>query len=286
MNKKKLSGEEKHLLEQFVIPFFHFGKRFPLLPGKNDIDAEAGLIGIDGAELKKYREDFDKVAKKAALELLKEDDIVDLIDKMPFDGEEVIVAIGDSITEDAQGWFNIFKHVLEISVENAGFTFVNAGIAFDTTTDVLRRFDRDVLIYEPDWVFIALGTFDAQRLNISYDKPLISLSETWENLETIQQLVEDRVENPPVWITPAPVISELLDENLLYDFTIHQTDLAQVQQIVAGKQGVIVDPLGRRMGKENPDAWNYLSDGLHPSLLGHMNTVREVIKKLATAKDK
>lgn len=285
MSEKKLSEEEKGIMEQFMIPFYHISKRIPLFPGKNDHSSEASLFGVTEDELKTYRENFDENARQAALEILKEDEIVDCLDKLPMDGEETIIAFGDSITEDAQGWFSILKHVLEISTEKADFNFINAGISYNTTSEALRRIDRDVIIHEPDWVFVALGTFDSQRLNIAPDRTLLPLSETWENIETIQTVLEARVENPLVWITPAPVISEMLEENLLYDFTIQPQDLSQVQELVAGKQGAIIDSRAKRMGESEPKAWNYLPDGLHHSLSGHMETVKLIIKKLAMPKN-
>ena len=285
MANKKATDEEKGVMEQFMLPFYHIAKRIPLFPGKNDVKSEAGLFGITEEELKEYRENYDENARQAALEILKEDDIVDCLDKLPMDGEETIVAFGDSNTEDAQGWFTILKHVLEISVEKANFNFINAGVSYNTTAEALRRVDRDVVVHEPDWVIIALGTFDAQRLNIAPDRTLLPLSETWENIETIQSVLESRVENPLIWITPGPVIDEMLEENLLYDFTIKPEDLGPVQDVVSGKQGAIVDPSANRMGKGEPNAWNYLPDGLHHSLSGHMETVKAIVKKLAEPKN-
>lgn len=285
MANKKATDEEKGILEQFMLPFYHIAKRIPLFPGKNDIKSEAGLFGITEAELKEYRENYDENARQAALEVLKEDEVVDCLDKIPMDGEETIVAFGDSNTEDAQGWFTILKHVFEISVEKANFKFINAGVSYNTTAEALRRLDRDVVVHEPDWVIVALGTFDAQRLNIAPDRTLLPLSETWENIETIQSVLESRVENPLIWITPAPVIDEMLEENLLYDFTIKAEDLGPVQDVVSGKQGAIVDASANRMGKGEPNAWNYLPDGLHHSLSGHMETVKAIIKKLAKPKN-
>lgn len=281
MSNKKATEEEKGVLEQFMLPFYHISKRIPLLPGKNNTESEAGLFGITKDELVQYRENFNENAHQAALEILKDDDIVDCLDKIPMDGEETIVAFGDSNTEDAQGWFSILKHVLEISTDKANFNFINAGVSYNTTAEALRRIDRDVVLHEPDWVIIALGTFDAQRLNIAPERTLLPLSETWENIETIQSVLEDRVDNPLIWITPAPVISDMLEENLLYDFTIREEDLAQVQDLVSGKQGAIIDSRAKRMGENAPEAWNYLPDGLHHSLSGHIETTKAIIKKLA-----
>jgi len=278
---KKASEEEKGILEQFMIPFFHVEKRVPLFPGKQNKNAEAALFGITEEELESYRENFEENARQAALQILKEDEIVDCLDKIPMDGEETIVGFGDSITEDAQGWFTILKHVLEISVEGANFNFVNAGVSYNTSAEALRRIDRDVIIHEPDWVIVGLGTFDAQRLNIAPHRTLLPLSETWENIEAIQSVLDERVPNPVIWITPAPVITEMLNENPLYDFTIRENDLGQVQELISGKQGAIIDATAQRMGENDPQAWNYLPDGLHHSLSGHMETVKAIIKKLA-----
>tara|TARA_R110000868_G_scaffold383578_13_gene650831 strand:- start:59701 stop:60558 length:858 start_codon:yes stop_codon:yes gene_type:complete len=283
---KELSQEEKSVLEQFMIPFFHAGKRHPLFPGKNEVEVEAGLLGVSAEELINYRKNFDENAKQGALELLKEDEIIDLIDNLPFDGEETIVAFGDSSTEDHQGWFSVLKHLLEISYENAGFNFINSGVSYNTTSEALKRLDRDVILHDPDWVFVSLGTFDVQRLNIAPQRTLIPLSETWENLNTIHEILEVKVQNPTLWVTPTPVISELLNSNPIYEFSIDAEDLEQVRQLVSGKRGGIVDPKGTRMGDGEPKAWNYLGDGLHPSLSGHINTAREALRTLVEVHSK
>ena len=285
MADRKASEEEKGILEQFMIPFYHVERRVPLFPGKSSVESEAGLFGLTEGELMSFRENMNENAREAALEILKDDEIVDCLDKLPIDGEETIVAFGDSITEDAQGWFTILEHVLEISTENADFNFINAGVSYNTTSEALRRIDRDVIIHEPDWVIVALGTFDAQRLNIAPNRTLLPLSETWENIETIQTVLDERVSNPVIWVTPAPVITDMLNENPLYDFTIEKRDLTQVQELVSGKQGAIIDATAKRMGEGEPQAWNDLPDGLHHSLSGHMETAKAIIKKLAEPKD-
>src|SRR5690554_1946515 len=197
-----MSSEEREIMEQFMLPFFHLNKRAALFPGRNSLAAEAALFGLKVDELETIRKNYDENARQAALEVLKDDAITELLDKLPMDGEETIVAFGDSVTEDDQSWFSILRHVLEISTENPAFTFINAGVAYNTTAEALRRLDRDVLQHEPDWVIIALGTFDAQRLNIAPGRTLLPLSETWENIDAIQEALESRVENPLLWLTP------------------------------------------------------------------------------------
>lgn len=275
------SEEEKEVLEKYLLQFLNLEKRFPLLPGIENTEAMAHLFGLQEQELRKLRDRFRENARQAAVELLEEGEVNEWLDDIPFEEDDTIVALGDSITDDLQGWFNILRHVLEITVPGADFTFVNSGVSYDTTSEAVQRLNRDVLAHEPDWVIVALGTFDVQRLHVAPDRTLVSLADYWENTNTIEAAVGDVTDNPLIWITPPPVISEMLQKIRLFDFEVFEEDLKQIREILTSKKGYIVDPTGSRMGdSEEPDAWNYLSDGLHPSLSGHVETVREVLRHL------
>jgi lysophospholipase L1-like esterase len=242
------------------------------------------MFGLEEEELTKLRGTFRQNAKEAALELLKDDDVTDWIDQLPFKADDTIVAIGDSSTDDLQSWFQILSEILNITVPEADFTFINAGHANDTSSEALRRLHRDVLSHEPDWVIVSLGMFDVIRLSIAPKRTLLPLSETWENLSTIEDAIKEVTDNPVIWITPPPVIPGLLDKMELFDFDISDEDLAQVRQIIAGKTGYIVDPTGKRMGNP-PEAWYYLSDGINPSLSGQVNTTKALMYTLATSEE-
>lgn len=274
------NSEERGVLEQYKLPFLNISSHFPLYPGKNHATIEAALLGWTEQELEQAKANLQNNARQAALELLKEDEIVDQLDALPFDGEECIAILGDSISLDAQGWVYILSHLIDIGIEKTNVKWINASQAYNTTTDALRRLDRDILVHNPDWVIIALGTFDAQRLAIYPDRTLIPLSDTWENIQAIQDILDQTLEHPPLWVSPAAVITDLLTEHVLYDFCIQPEDLRAVQDIVTGKIGGIVDPKAERMGENGPRAWHYIPDGLHHSLTGHMQTVKEVISTL------
>jgi hypothetical protein len=282
MTRHKASENEKEALEKYLLQFLNIEKQFPLLPGIGSEEAMAGLMGITSDELVKLRELFHKNAKEAALELLKEDDIADWVDELPFEDGDTIAAVGDSMTDDLQGWFSIFSYMLDTAKPDANFSFINSGVSYNTTSEALRRLHRDVLSQNPDWVIVALGTFDSIRPDICPDRTLLPLSETWENLNTISSAVQQVTDNPVIWMTPPPVIPGLLDDMELFDFDISEKDLFSVREVIAGKKGYIVDPAGRRMGNP-PEAWYYLSDGINPSLSGHTNTVRELLKCLASS---
>lgn len=283
MTEHKATDKEKEALEKYLLQFLNLEKHFPLLPGIKNEESIAGLMGISVEELQNLRSVFAENAKESALELLKEEDVIEWVDQLPFNKDDTIVAFGDSSTDDLQGWFEIFKNVLDITIEGADFTFINAGLSYNTTSEALRRMNRDVLAHEPDWVIVNLGMFDVIRPSYFQNRTLIPLSESWENLSTIEDAIETVTENPPIWITPTPIIPGLLDEMELFDFDINDRDLASVREVITGKKGYIVDPLGHRMGNP-PEAWYFLSDGINPSLSGHTNTVKELLKSLATAK--
>ncbi|HET6527952.1 MAG TPA: SGNH/GDSL hydrolase family protein, partial [Balneolaceae bacterium] len=158
MAEYKASEEEKEVLEKYLLQFLNLEKRFPLLPGINNKEALADLMGLEIDEFKKLRNRFETNAKEAAIELLEDGEIADWVEELPFEKGDTIVALGDSITDDLQGWFNIFKNMLEIGLEDANFTFINSGVSYDTSTDALKRLNRDVLAHDPDWVIVALGT--------------------------------------------------------------------------------------------------------------------------------
>lgn len=304
MSDYKASEEEKEVLEKYLLQFLNIEKRFPLLPGIENEEAVAGLMGLEVEEMQKLRDRFAANAKEAAIELLEDPEIAEWIEGLPFEQGDTIVALGDSITDDLQGWFNIFQHVLEIGLDDANFTFINSGVSYDTSTDALKRLNRDVLDHDPDWVIVALGTFDAQRLHVAPNRPLVSLAAYWENLNTIEEAVSEVTENPLIWLTPPPVITQMQQQIRLFHFDLFEEDLAKIREILTSKKGYIVDPMGTRMDdeeeriskeeeeeleedetEEGPAAWNYLSDGLHPSLSGHTKTVKELIRFLALAKD-
>ncbi|MDZ7771481.1 MAG: SGNH/GDSL hydrolase family protein [Balneolaceae bacterium] len=280
------SEGEKEVLEKYLLQFLNLEKRFPLLPGIDNTGAMAGLFGLEESELAKLRDRYRQNARDAAVELLEEGEVNEWLDDLPFGASDTIVALGDSMTDDLQGWFEIFKNVLEITVPGADFTFVNGGVSYNTSTEAVQRLNRDVLDQDPDWVLVALGTFDMQRLHVAPNRTLVPLADYWENLNTIETVVEEVTDNPIIWISPPPVITEMLQQIRLFDFDLFEEDLQQAREVLNGKKGYIVDPAGRRMGEDTePDAWNYLSDGLHPSLSGHVETVREVLRHLTQAKD-
>jgi lysophospholipase L1-like esterase len=279
MSKKK--ELEIAAIKNYLAPFLNLHKQFPLLPGAQTLRGQAAFIGIDEKELSDLRNGYAKTAKKAALDMLNDDVVLEYVDNIPFQTTDKIMVIGDSITDDAQGWFEIFSNLLAIGVDDAEFKFINTAVYNSTSLDALRRVDRDLGLNSPNWVIVALGSHDSQKLHgIGDHRTLVSIAEFWENISTIESMVGEITTNPIIWITPPPVIAELMLDMPLFDGVVDNKELSQFREVISGKNGYVVDPHGIRMG--NPaQAWNYLPDGFHPSTAGHMETVKFLLKTLS-----
>jgi lysophospholipase L1-like esterase len=278
MKKKEL---ELAAIKNYLAPYLNLHKVHPFLPGALTLKGQAAFIGMDESELKELRQSYEKVAKSAAMELLKDDMVSDDVHQLPFSPDSRIMVIGDSTADDMQGWFEILRHTLNVAVDDAEFTFINAAVYNSTSLDVLRRLDRDLSIYKPDWVFVSVGSHDAQKLHAFADnRTLVSLAEFWENVAVIESMIGEVTPNPIIWVTPPSVITELMQDMPLFSGIIAESELSGYRELIAGKSGYVVDPYGTRMG--NPvNAWNYLSDGFHASLSGHMETVKAILRSLS-----
>ncbi len=283
MDKKSKIELEQQAIKQYLLPFLNLSKIYPLLPGAKDSKGEAGFIGIDENEMKKLRLAYVEEAQTAADELLKDDAILEQIDKLPFKNGDHIIAIGDSMTDDLRGWFEMLKYVVETARPELELTWSNEAVHEDTSVDALKRLNRSVMHNKPNWVFVMLGSYDAMRYHAAPDRTLVSLAEYWENMNSIENAVDQVTKNPIVWISPAPVITELMADNALFEGVIENLDLSQFRECYQGRKGIVIDPHGKRMGTP-PEAWNYLPDGFYPSIAGHLATTKAVLLGLLNDK--
>lgn len=80
----------------------------------------------------------------------------------PFVDGDVVAFIGDSITHDGR-WVRFIADFYATRFPQRHVTFLNKGIAGDTTAGVLRRLDRDILSDHPTVAVIMLGMNDVGR---------------------------------------------------------------------------------------------------------------------------
>src|ERR1041385_5034001 len=78
-------------------------------------------------------------------------------------GVHRVVCLGDSITQGGEGpggYVGLFRHYLNALYPEQDITVINAGISGHKSTDMLARFQRDVLDKKPDLVTISVGVND------------------------------------------------------------------------------------------------------------------------------
>lgn len=103
-----------------------------------------------------------------------------------------IIFFGDSITDCHRSFIrplgNGYVKMLDDMLED---TLINKGVSGDTTRDLIKRLDKDVLKEEADTVYMMIGINDVwQRFKDAYKNQWIYPKEYKENLETIINAIQ------------------------------------------------------------------------------------------------
>lgn len=272
-------------IKNYFLPYFQ-GSLSAYLPGiELDLKSKSTLLDLSDTDLKEKLSELDQVAKNAALELLKEDGLIELLEKLPFKDNETVILIGDTSSDEFNGWLSILEHMLKIGLDKE-IKFINRSVTLQTSSDILKNLGQSILSEEPEWIILNYGTSDARRLNYASDRTLISLTEFWENTQSIQLAIESlKTRNPIIWMAPSLVYEESANEFPFFNSSFSNTEIRQFQDIIRDKKGIQVDPYFNRFGKEL-NQWEYALDGVHFSVSGNMKTVKAFIKSMAEYKNK
>ena len=105
--------------------------------------------------------------------------------RLPFVNGDRIAFLGDSITQcgsdDPRGWVNILESRVRKEVDEVAF--IHAGIGGNTSADMLKRINADVIRRKPTWVFFSCGVNDSP--NPAADNPGVPLDKYVKNVSTI-----------------------------------------------------------------------------------------------------
>ncbi len=71
-----------------------------------------------------------------------------------------VVFLGDSITEEGRTLELGFLNLIEETLDANKFNIIGKGISGDKVSDLLVRYEEDVLAQDPDIVFIYIGIND------------------------------------------------------------------------------------------------------------------------------
>ncbi|MDM5463328.1 MULTISPECIES: SGNH/GDSL hydrolase family protein [Bacillus cereus group] len=112
---------------------------------------------------------------------------------------KTLVCFGDSITADETFFDGTPRLTPRLQEMFPNWKVVNAGVPGDNTFDALQRIEEDVLLHEPDFVTVFLGTNDS----VLFDP--VPLQSYKENLEKIVSAISPE---KVLLISPAPVDEE------------------------------------------------------------------------------
>lgn len=253
------------------------------LTGRIDLDSgerltvEALISGIDAEHRLRLTRHFEHVVEESARKLLAEPDLRDRLDKLPFQGHDTVVALGDSITDDTCSWAQILQQVL--LQHGSSVKVVNAGVSGDTTGNALTRLDL-LARHQPEWVIQLLGTNDARRHGRISQVRAVSAAETERNLRVLAELVETQLGAKLIRMVPPPVVGDLAEKWPFFndlEITWRSADIDELARHMVTLPGLHID-LKTGLAAQ-PGTW-LLPDGVHPTVAGHEQIVRTLIAGL------
>ncbi|MEV7627947.1 GDSL-type esterase/lipase family protein [Actinoplanes sp. NPDC089786] len=251
-------------------------RRFPVTDDLHD-DLLAQMLRCSVPAVRSIVDTFAAQVRETAAEMLADAAFRDLLRALPFRPEDRVVAIGDSITADRIGWFEI----LSAAVTPAGAeapTMINLGVSGNTTADVIERFDL-LEAGRPTRVLLMLGTNDVRVHGRAAGHRMATGPETERNLRVLLDLITGLGAATTV-ITPPAADQRRIDDFFAGDpVWWRASDIAEVAEIVRK-----VDPAGLDLhaATRGADVGSFLeADGVHPAPAGQRLILTHVVSHLA-----
>lgn len=263
-----------------LLQYTHLEKLYGYFPGMKGATL-AALYGLDEAGYEAARAAFTENAKEAARELLEDKTFAEQVKGLPFRAGDTVLAIGDSMTDDLQSWFEILRQLLLETRAQDNIQLINGGLSAHTSAMMLRRI-VPTLAQKPNWIFCLLGGNDVTRIGSATNKPQVSLEETKQNLLTMRRLAAEMTGAEWVWLTPPP-----FDEERASTFPAFKmggsfwrnADVLAIGNFMRGQSEIVID-LQNVFGV--PVKWEWQGpDGVHPSLEGQKAIIKAVVERLS-----
>ncbi len=201
----------------------------------------------------------------------------------------VIAALGDSVTvgPKAVRGRNPAPAFIEILGRQLGEVAVNAGVGGDTSTRMLARLDKDVLLKRPSVVLIMAGLNDAAWVDPgpkARTAPRVPEAEFEKNLTAIVARVR-KAKATPVLLTPNPMTRAYKYQNMPFyqenDMNDGLSPYADAMRRVARTtETCLVDIFADWQHQNDHRRW--IPDGLHPNAEGHRRIAAKVMESCGT----
>ncbi|MFO0660257.1 MAG: SGNH/GDSL hydrolase family protein [Polyangiaceae bacterium] len=217
-------------------------------------------------------------ARDAALELLADPQVAEMVDRLPLQPGARIVACGDSHTSDPQSWAVILRQLLSTRRPDDSLSLDISAVAGETTTQGLIRIG-EVIAKQPDWVLMFLGANDARTQGPSPSKTLVHAEETARNMAELRARLSRETKASCLWITPPAVLEDRVATHpglSRFGVKFRNEDLARVAEIIASLHEKTINLFTGLGAPPSPEL--LIEDGLHFTLEGHKKIALEVLR--------
>lgn len=182
--------------------------------------------------------------------------------------------LGDSL---GRSYVRIIENMLAVYYPEIKIRVTNSGISGDTSRDLWKRFERDVVDLKPDWVSICIGINDVWR---QFDSPAILdeqvLPDEYErNIESMILEIKDKVKG--IFIL-SPYIMEPNSEDMMRS---RMNQYVEICRVLAEKYDCIFVDFQKmyedycKIRHSSYIAW----DRIHPNQIGATLMAREFLRK-------
>lgn len=178
---------------------FNLHKWLGLPIDDDDLKSIARIYGVSRARLARIERAFRRNVDQLAASL-------PIRERKPLEPPLTILALGDSITSDREGWVRILGRCW---AGDSSRRLLDCAVSGNTSSDLLDRFYSTVLNQEFDWVVLFIGTNDCRQLDDPARITQISAEEYRRNLEYLTDRLLERGKKL-VLVTLPPVDNERL----------------------------------------------------------------------------
>lgn len=271
--------------ESLAVRFFHLDKLAVAQRSGLGTDVfatiNAGIAGIAAEQYSALREEFGRTLELASDQLAQRPGVAVALQSLPFHQDDVVVALGDSITDDLLSWAHLLDNLLAVHRPDLRITLVNSGYTGNTTQEAISRFDT-VAALRPNWILQMLGTNDARRHG-SAQLRTTTPEESDRNFAALAELAETETDARLVVLTPPPADGGRADEWTPFAAEKITWKTADVDELAAGLRRRFPDALidVHLALRDVPTTQWLLPDGIHPSLRGQMLIAETVLLTLS-----
>ena len=256
--------------------------RFPVEPALVE-EIIAQMFACGPGEVRALVADQHAEVTASAARLLLDVQYARDIAALPFRASDRVVVVGDSVSADRLGWFELLTASLTLARDDA-VVMVNQSISGDTTASAIERIDL-VAAAAPDHVLIMLGTNDARRHGRGGTARMVSPQETVRNLRELADVAVHDLGARPYVITPPACDHDRIATFFTGSAVCWNGDEVDAIIDTVRALGPSVIDVASAMRAIPPEEFGALlePDGIHPTVVGQQLLARRVAAGLAAA---